>query len=433
MYYPKISAPNFSLGGARVVLPVNAGREEWLKARKLGFGASDASSILGLSTYGDRYSVWSDKMGLSKETPDNENMYWGRAHEAAILQRFREDSGYRVRRSGLLQSREHAFMLYTPDGITEDGGLIEAKTLGGFTSEEWENDGIPDHAYSQVQQGLCVTGRSHAWICGLIDGRKWEVRRVDRDEALIAILIDEERQLWGMVERGEEPAIGPYSSEALRDRYPVATNPLELDVNREQDRETLAAIRLQITARETAAARVKAAEDDKKLADNNLASLVGNADEVRILDGEHVENVLTYKNVSRFSNTRFEAERPELVKLFAPHDRVFLWDEIEEEFPGFRENNTAPVPTLDEELAEATLREIASARVTVERGPCPDLAEDPEGAGAWLQAVDDEVEKYLRKIRSGPVDEAKLKAAHPALYLEYRGRQFRISKPKKNK
>lgn len=433
MHYPKISAPNFSLGGARVVLPVSAGREEWLEARKLGFGASDASSILGLSQYGDRYSVWSDKVGISKEIPDNENMYWGRAHEPAIIQRFREDSGYKVRRSGLLQSREFPFMLYTPDGITEDGGLIEAKTLGKFTSEEWADGGTPDHAYAQVQQGLCVTGRSHAWVCGLIDGRTWEVRRIERDEALIAIIIEEERVLWDMVVNGEEPVVGPYSSNALRDRYPVATNPLDLDLNTEKDREILAAIRLQISARETAAAVMKAAEVDKKMADNNLALIVGNADEVRIVDGEAVEKVLTYKNVSRFSNTRFEAERPDLTKLFAPHDRVFQWEELDEELPWIRTKATNLEPVLNEEHAEAMIRGIAAQRIEKDRGECPDLAEDPEGAGAWLQAVDDEVEKYVHKVRSGPVDEAALKAAHPALYLEYRGRQFKISAPKKSK
>lgn len=430
-HFPRVTAPNFSLGGAKRLLPVNASREVWLEARKTGFGASDASSILGLSTYGDRNSVWSEKLGLTKERPDTEAMYWGRAHEPSILKRFGEDSGYKLRRSGILQSPRHSFMLYTPDAISEDGGLVEAKTAVKFTAEEWADGGIPDHAYAQVQQGLAVTGRSHAWICGLIDGRDWQIRRIDRDEALIDLIVREETILWDMVLTGEEPPVGPYSGNAIRDRFPVAKDPLVLSMDSAEDRETLAKINLQITARDLADAKGKDAEKSKAIASNNIAVLIKNADEVKVKDGDSERRIMTFKNTARFSTTRFKEYEPELAKRFTPHEAAMQWDEIRAEFPGIVEAVTKTVEVIDEERLES----IITARVV----------NDMIGDGYWpaegISTVDEfeelirpELEirlgHYLRRIPSGPIDEAKLKAARPATYLEYRSRVLKIDKIK---
>ena len=69
---------------------------------------------------------------------------------------------------------------------------------------------------------LAVTGKRAADVAVLICGQELQVHRIERDEALIAQLIELERQFWGYVERDQAPpADGSDSADlALRCLYP---------------------------------------------------------------------------------------------------------------------------------------------------------------------------------------------------------------------
>jgi predicted phage-related endonuclease len=48
---------------ALAVLPHDVARHEWLAARKLGIGGSDASVVAGVNRWSSRYALWLDKTG----------------------------------------------------------------------------------------------------------------------------------------------------------------------------------------------------------------------------------------------------------------------------------------------------------------------------------------------------------------------------------
>lgn len=393
--FTSIEAParsNFACPAARLLLKANAPREAWLAARKKGIGGSEASKILGLSTYGDQFSVWAEKTDRAPEVEDNEAMYWGRALEPLLRQRFTEDTGLKVRASGLLQSREYPHILYTPDGLTSDGGILECKTFGQFIEKEWVNadgsEAVPDHAYAQVQQGLLVTGRSHAWIVGLGSGRNWYKRRVERDEALMALIIQQAALVWDHVLNDTEPPVGQYAAEVLDHLHPVGEGELALDSTADGDK--VATARALRAAYMLAAEAEKKAKDDKATARAKILQFLGDHESLTA-DGDKLLNM---KNTGQFVKSEWlKNAEPEQVEAVTAHTvQVPLRD------PKHGPELVALVEAAYDRLLE-TLADETGARPTA---PVPELVQE--------------------------LDADKVKALYPAEYTAARARRLLISK-----
>ena len=103
----------------------------------------------------------------------------------------------------------------------DDVQILECKTAGEFGSRLWR-DGVPEYVQCQVQHQLAVTGKQVADVCVLICGQEIRIHRIERDDALIAKLIELERQFWHYVLTDRPPpADGSESAaKALQALYP---------------------------------------------------------------------------------------------------------------------------------------------------------------------------------------------------------------------
>ena len=83
-------------------------------------------------------------------------------------------------------------MLANLDGVCEvpEYGtcIFEAKTASAFKAGEWE-DSIPDEYQLQIQHYMVVTGYRAAYIAVLIGGNTFKWKCVERDNELIAMLV----------------------------------------------------------------------------------------------------------------------------------------------------------------------------------------------------------------------------------------------------
>lgn len=102
-----------------------------------------------------------------------------------------------------------------------DVQILECKTAGINGSRLWK-EGVPEYVQLQVQHQLAVTGKAAADVAVLLGGQHLEIHRIERDEALIARLVQLEKQFWDYVESDTPPpADGSESAElALRCLYP---------------------------------------------------------------------------------------------------------------------------------------------------------------------------------------------------------------------
>lgn len=217
----------------RLVDTKTLNRQEWLQVRKRGIGSSDAAAAVGLNPYQSQLELWMIKTGRDAELPtidpndESSPMYWGTILEPIVAAHYTKHTGHKVRRiNAVLQhpDPDKTWMLanldYTIVGA-DDVQILECKTAGEFGSRLWK-DGVPDYVQCQVQHQLAVTGKPAADVCVLICGQEIRIHRIERDDELIAKLVELERAFWRYVETDTQPpADGSESAAlALRCLYP---------------------------------------------------------------------------------------------------------------------------------------------------------------------------------------------------------------------
>ena len=269
----------------RLVSTKDLTRDDWLAVRKHGIGSSDAGAAVGLNPYQSMLELWMVKTGRDTDLPkidandDTTPAFFGTLFEPLVASLYTRRTGNRVRRiNSVLQHPEIPFMLANVDreiiGV-DDVQILECKTAGEFGSRLWR-DGVPEYVQLQVQHQLSVTGKFSAHVCVLLCGQEIRIYRIDRDDALIARLIELERQFWRYVETDTPPpADGSESADtALRCLYP---NDSGHTLDFTQDREMsaafsdLVAVRDDIDAREKVEAQLKQ-RIQQKMADATKAN-----------------------------------------------------------------------------------------------------------------------------------------------------------------
>lgn len=187
---------------------------EWLEARKLGIGGSDAVAIVGPYDYATPYTLWLEKTGRvePEDISEKESVYWGTVLEDVVAKEFaKRHPEYKVKRlNGMLQSREHPFMQASLDRVITDDqgrkGVLEIKTTGQRRAEDWA-DKVPDYYLPQVTHYLAVTGFSFYAVAVLIGGQTYKEYICERDEEDIEYLIAQEQEFWGYVTLDQVPPI----------------------------------------------------------------------------------------------------------------------------------------------------------------------------------------------------------------------------------
>jgi putative phage-type endonuclease len=113
-------------------------RDEWLRPRDSGIGASEIASVLGESPFASAIELYATKTGrYSRDLSEVEAVYWGNKLESAIIEAYSDRTGRQTRKAGhLLRSTEHPWALCTLDGETwqtaaNDAWPLEIKNVSG--------------------------------------------------------------------------------------------------------------------------------------------------------------------------------------------------------------------------------------------------------------------------------------------------------------
>ena len=237
-------ASNKGRGVLRLVSTKDLDRQDWLDVRKRGIGSSDASAAIGLNPYKSQLALWMEKtnrdVGLPQPNQDDDTtpVFWGVVLEPVVASQYQRRSGNKVRKvNAVLQHPEIPWMLANIDREvigSHQVQILECKTAGINGARLWR-EGVPKYVEVQVMHQLAVTGKQAADVAVLLGGQQLEVYRIERDDALIAQLIELERQFWHCVETDTPPpADGSDSADlALRLLYPEDTGE-EIDFSEDQ-------------------------------------------------------------------------------------------------------------------------------------------------------------------------------------------------------
>ena len=200
----------------RLIKTNDLSRGEWLEVRRKGIGSSDASAAVGLNPYKSPLELWLEKTGrdepLVKIDPkdDTHPAFYGNLLEPIVAALYTSRTGNRVRKTNaVLQHPDPAFPWALANIDREVMGdpavsVLECKTTGMNGARLWK-EGVPEYVQLQVMHQLAVTGKQAADVAVLVCGQELRVHRVERDDKVIANLMELERRFWALVESDTQP------------------------------------------------------------------------------------------------------------------------------------------------------------------------------------------------------------------------------------
>lgn len=273
------ATPNAFIENAVPITDWDAPDEQWLEDRRSGVGGSDVLSLLGFSKYRSPWEVWREKTGQSPidtESPSAAASL-GTALEPWLIEQAStvlEIPVYRTATRTYGHS-EYPWRRCSPDGVTADGRLVEAKTAGlasGFgTPPGWADDGIPLGYEFQVRWGLHVMGAPAAEIIALVAGLGLIRRTVQRDMKIEAAMVRQVSAWWHKhVVEGVEPDLTGADAAVIAELYPTADAKKEVRLD---ETDALEHWELYLASQE----REKAAKTEKERAGAQLKALLGDA------------------------------------------------------------------------------------------------------------------------------------------------------------
>lgn len=285
-------------------------REEWLALRNTGIGGSDAGVVLDVNPYKTPFQLYLEKRGEveADDISDKEAIIWGHLLENDVAAEYSRRTGRKVERcTTMLRHPQHNWMLGNLDRLVWEGDkrpqykgeirtrrLLECKTaLGRFMDKtQWGPDGtdeVPLSYLAQCQHYLAVTGAEVCDLAVLLAGPDFRIYTINRDEELIANIIEREGAFWEQVQSGSAPAPDyghPTTGDLLAKLYPGTDgSEIVLPDGAAHWQQVMAEAKEQVKFYEAVATGAK----------NHLLHLMGNAAVGNLPDGSH----FTRKEVTR--------------------------------------------------------------------------------------------------------------------------------------
>lgn len=301
--------PNLLVPGVVCVCPPDAPREVWEAERFNGIGGSDIAAACGINSYTSPYALWAEKTGRPvpvRSEKAQRAMRWGNLIEPVLRDEFQWEHPELVVTPppGTLAVPDAPWQRVNVDGLvwSTDGRLVavlEVKIGSHYQLVHWENeDEVPVAYTAQVQWAMHITGAPVAWVVGLLDSHTYLERLIERDDELIADLVELAGTFWSQVLADIPPQID--ESEVTRETLArmqqrvgssVALDPAEWGHK--------------LARRAELHHQQKTAEASKAVLDNELRAVMGEHTEAT-LNGE---KVATHKTTAPRRNTDYEKLR----------------------------------------------------------------------------------------------------------------------------
>lgn len=189
-------------------IDITPGSENWRAWRKTKIGASDAPIIMGSCPFGNTpYTLWQEKMGLSKDKNLTKAMRQGIELEDYVRHLLEERFETKLEPK-VVQSSDKEWMIASLDAYNDDL-LVEIK-VSAHTAQAIREENIPPNYLWQCQHQLAIS-KNLSMVLAVYDPEqdKLELEPIDRDEKMIDTLLAEEEKFYEFMNSGEPPPLTP--------------------------------------------------------------------------------------------------------------------------------------------------------------------------------------------------------------------------------
>lgn len=281
-----------------------------------GIGASEVAAILGISPFGDAYTVLARKKGFGDPQPETEEQHWGKLLEPLIAGVFAHRENLPIEWwDKPVYSKKRDWQRASPDGLilsktepAERVGVLECKTTGPHYASHWDQsgtgaDGIPEYYLVQVEWQMSTLELPVAHVAVLIAGQDFRTYRIEHDPILEEIILEQVEPFYFQCVLGDaEPPMGPspHARNYIRQRYPKHTEKLRPAEGPEIEwLQEYASLR----------SRMDVLEDQKATLENQLCRAIGDAEGIQSANAK-----MTWKKIKdRFETNWEELAREQLI------------------------------------------------------------------------------------------------------------------------
>jgi putative phage-type endonuclease len=187
--------------------------EEWYATLKQRIGASEAAAACGLSEERQPLDVYLEKTGLREPFEGNDYTRRGHRFEPFLAQEYTARTG--VELEGDLPTYfhpEYPFIAASPDRRWKSDPLhlVELKCCNWRRAQKLGPEGsddVFDDWAMQAHQQMAVTGAHTCDVFVMVDLHTYRHYIVERNERVIAGLIDAEKSLWNKILAGIPPTV----------------------------------------------------------------------------------------------------------------------------------------------------------------------------------------------------------------------------------
>ncbi len=195
-------------------------QNDWLKLREIDITSTKSPALFGISPYMTKFELWHRfKNNLVVDFKENKRMKWGTKLEASIAECIAEEKGWEVRPfKEYIRLEDERIGSSFDFRILDDkkgDGILEIKNVDGLVyRDNWIDGEPPLHIEMQVQHQLLVSGLKYAYIGVLVGGNDEKLIYRERDEVVIARIVEESAKFWESIEANEPPDID-FNSDAV--------------------------------------------------------------------------------------------------------------------------------------------------------------------------------------------------------------------------
>ncbi|GAA0077107.1 hypothetical protein UT300005_14850 [Clostridium sp. CTA-5] len=171
-----------------------------------GIDGSDIAIIMGVNKTKTPYDIYLDKINSNKEelnqkdglVKSKEANYWDNTFKEIIAKEFSIRSGKKVRKENKkLKDEEYDFMVGSVDRkIVGENSILMCKTSNVNFPIEWNGGSIPVSYILQAQHYMRIFKADKCYVASLIEGKKFVYKEILRDDKLINMIIQIEKDFW---------------------------------------------------------------------------------------------------------------------------------------------------------------------------------------------------------------------------------------------
>lgn len=287
-------------------------REEWLKNRSNGIGASEAGTVLGLNPWETPYQLWRRKKGLDPAKAENFAMKAGHYLEDAVSKFYADESHCQIIKASTddytIVNTDTPFMRVSPDRTFWRVGakhneasksILECKT----TQMSIDPEDVPKHWFCQLQMNLGVGEYKDGALAWLTMGREFGYLDVDFDPDFFAWMKGEITEYWDRYIVGDEIPAATTAEDVL---LKFSRHKAGKEVTATPD------ILCMIDRLKEIKGNTKNLETEQKEIEGNLKLFFEDAESIVDSNGKTLATWKAPKPSMKFDQKAFESDNPEL-------------------------------------------------------------------------------------------------------------------------